>query len=112
MCTINLVHLQVMLDTLGPELQVFNKNGAPIELEANAFVTLTPDSSREASSEVLPINYAGLAQVQNILQAFLLFLTTNWMLAFALPFCTCTGCTLLVPLTYFCGHLLDTNKII
>lgn len=52
----------VMLDTLGPELQVFNKNGTPIELEANAFVTLTPDSSREASSELLPINYAGLAQ--------------------------------------------------
>eukprot|EP01018_Ginkgo_biloba_P019377 Gb_17274 [translate_table: standard] len=52
----------VMLDTVGPELQVFNKSEAPIVLEVDAFVTLTPDRSREASSEVLPINYAGLAK--------------------------------------------------
>uniref|UniRef100_A0A0D6QYY8 Pyruvate kinase n=1 Tax=Araucaria cunninghamii TaxID=56994 RepID=A0A0D6QYY8_ARACU len=52
----------VMLDTVGPELQVFNKNEQPIVLEGDAFVTLTPDQSKEASSEVLPINFGGLAK--------------------------------------------------
>eukprot|EP00252_Welwitschia_mirabilis_P010002 TRINITY_DN2301_c0_g1_i1.p1 TRINITY_DN2301_c0_g1~~TRINITY_DN2301_c0_g1_i1.p1 ORF type:complete len:528 (+),score=104.18 TRINITY_DN2301_c0_g1_i1:113-1696(+) len=52
----------VMLDTVGPELQVFNKNEVPIELKADAFVTLTPNTSLDASSQVLPINYEGLAQ--------------------------------------------------
>lgn len=52
----------VMLDTVGPELQVVNKNEIPIELQVDAFVTLTPDLSKEASSQVLPINFGGLAQ--------------------------------------------------
>ncbi|KAK8938684.1 hypothetical protein KSP39_PZI011369 [Platanthera zijinensis] len=51
----------VMLDTVGPELQVINKSGNPISLEADATVVLTPDQNREASSEVLPINFTGLA---------------------------------------------------
>ncbi|XXG39337.1 hypothetical protein AAC387_Pa01g0324 [Persea americana] len=52
----------VMLDTVGPELQVFNKTGNPIELEADDLVTITPDISREPSADVLPINYSGLAK--------------------------------------------------
>eukprot|EP01018_Ginkgo_biloba_P004255 Gb_29463 [translate_table: standard] len=51
-----------MLDTVGPELRIFNKSESQIVLETNAFVTLTPDQSREASSEVLPINYVGLSK--------------------------------------------------
>lgn len=55
-----------MLDTVGPELQVVNKSKEPISLKADATVTLTPDKGQEASSEVLPINFAGLAKVQHI----------------------------------------------
>lgn len=52
-----------MLDTVGPELQVFNKTGNPIELNADDLVTITPDISKEPSADVLPINYSGLAEV-------------------------------------------------
>ena len=59
----DLVHLeQIMLDTIGPELQVFNKSGKPIALEADAKITITPDTTKEASSELLPINYADIAK--------------------------------------------------
>ena len=53
---------QIMLDTIGPELQVFNKSGKPIALEADAKITITPDTTKEASSELLPINYADIAK--------------------------------------------------
>jgi len=56
---------QVMLDTVGPELQVLNKSERAISLEAEAFVTLTPDQEKEASSELLPINFSGLSKVMN-----------------------------------------------
>ncbi|XP_058089723.1 pyruvate kinase 1, cytosolic-like isoform X2 [Magnolia sinica] len=52
----------VMLDTVGPELQVCNRTGNPIELKADDHLTLTPDLSKEASAEVLPVNYAELAE--------------------------------------------------
>nr|CBX24455.1 hypothetical_protein [Oryza glaberrima] len=52
----------VMLDTVGPELQVVNKSEASISLEENGTVILTPDQGQEASSQVLPINFAGLAK--------------------------------------------------
>nr|CBX25508.1 hypothetical_protein [Oryza glaberrima] len=52
----------VMLDTVGPELQVVNKSEAAISLEANGTVVLTPDQGQEASSELLPINFSGLAK--------------------------------------------------
>uniref|UniRef100_A0A0E0MCF8 Pyruvate kinase n=1 Tax=Oryza punctata TaxID=4537 RepID=A0A0E0MCF8_ORYPU len=52
----------VMLDTVGPELQVVNKSEASISLEANGTVVLTPDQGQEASSELLPINFSGLAK--------------------------------------------------
>lgn len=52
-----------MLDTVGPELQVSNKTGNPIELNVDDRVTITPDTSKEASADVLPINYSGLAEV-------------------------------------------------
>ncbi|XP_072970944.1 pyruvate kinase 1, cytosolic [Typha angustifolia] len=52
----------VMLDTVGPELQVVNKSESAISLEAGAFVVLTPDQEREASSKLLPINFTGLSK--------------------------------------------------
>lgn len=56
--------LQVMLDTVGPELQVVNKAEKAITLKADENVILTPDQGQEASNEILPINFAGLAKVQ------------------------------------------------
>lgn len=52
-----------MLDTVGPEMQVINKNEYAISLKAEASVVLTPDQGQEASSEVLPINFEGLSKV-------------------------------------------------
>ena len=52
-----------MLDTVGAEMQVVNKSGAPISLKEGDIVVLTPDNGEEASSEMLPINFDGLAQV-------------------------------------------------
>lgn len=52
-----------MLDTLGPEIQVHNSTGGPIELKAGNHVTITPDLSKAPSSEVLPIKFGGLAKV-------------------------------------------------
>lgn len=58
-----LFSFQVMLDTVGPELQVVNNTERAISLQADAFVVLTPDQDKEASSELLPINFDGLAKV-------------------------------------------------
>ncbi|XP_012831863.1 PREDICTED: pyruvate kinase, cytosolic isozyme-like isoform X1 [Erythranthe guttata] len=52
----------VMLDTVGPELQVVNKKETTITLKEDDKVILTPDEGQEASSEILPINFAGLAK--------------------------------------------------
>lgn len=52
-----------MLDTVGPELQVVNKSGKPISLQVDATVVLTPNQELEASSDLLPINFDGLAKV-------------------------------------------------
>lgn len=52
----------VMLDTVGPELQVVNKSEKAITLKLDDKVTLTPDQGQEATSEVLPINFSGLAK--------------------------------------------------
>lgn len=54
---------QVMLDTIGPELQVVNKSEKSISLLADGVVVLTPDQEQEASSELLPINFDGLSKV-------------------------------------------------
>uniref|UniRef100_A0A6M2F489 Pyruvate kinase n=1 Tax=Populus davidiana TaxID=266767 RepID=A0A6M2F489_9ROSI len=51
----------VMLDTVGPELQVINKNETPISLLEDSFVVLTPDLDKEATSCLLPINFTGLS---------------------------------------------------
>lgn len=56
-----------MLDTIGPELQVFNKTEHPIFLQEDTSVILTPDQEREASSNLLPINFSGLAKVLALL---------------------------------------------
>lgn len=55
---------QVMLDTVGPELQVANKSEKAISLQADATVILTPDQGQEATSDVLPINFSGLSKVR------------------------------------------------
>ncbi|XP_022745824.1 pyruvate kinase 1, cytosolic-like isoform X2 [Durio zibethinus] len=52
----------VMLDTVGPELQVVNKIEKAISLQENGTVILTPDEGQEASSELLPINFDGLSK--------------------------------------------------
>lgn len=52
-----------MLDTVGAELQVVNKNEHAISLEANGSVVLTPHKDNEATSELLPINFTGLSKV-------------------------------------------------
>ncbi|KAK8952061.1 hypothetical protein KSP39_PZI004553 [Platanthera zijinensis] len=53
----------VMLDTVGPELQVLNATGNPIELNEDAHVCLTPDLLKAPSKEILPINFPDLAKV-------------------------------------------------
>ena len=52
-----------LLKTVGAEMQVVNKSERAISLEANGLVVLTPDQGQEASSEILPINFDGLAKV-------------------------------------------------
>ncbi|KAM6600646.1 pyruvate kinase 1, cytosolic isoform X1 [Cannabis sativa] len=52
----------VLLDTVGPELQVVNKAEHPISLEADTLIVLTPDQEKEATSNLLPINFRGLAK--------------------------------------------------
>ncbi|KAL9249731.1 Pyruvate kinase 1, cytosolic-like protein [Drosera capensis] len=52
----------VMLDTIGPELQVVNKAENPISLQENSLVVLTPDQDKEATSSLLPINFHGLSK--------------------------------------------------
>ncbi|XP_078434040.1 pyruvate kinase 1, cytosolic [Wolffia australiana] len=56
----------VMLDTVGPELQVVNKSERAISLVENGHVILTPSHEVEASSELLPINYTGLSKAVNV----------------------------------------------
>ncbi|GMP84713.1 hypothetical protein CsSME_00038134 [Camellia sinensis var. sinensis] len=51
-----------MLDTVGPELQVVNTIEKTISLEEDGKVVLTPHNGQEASPEVLPINFSGLAK--------------------------------------------------
>jgi hypothetical protein len=57
------LEFQVMLDTVGAELQVVNKRETSISLQADAFVVLTPHQDQEATSELLPINFDGLSKV-------------------------------------------------
>lgn len=52
-----------MLDTVGPELQVVNKTDHPISLQADTLVILTPDQDKEATSNLLPVNFSGLSKV-------------------------------------------------
>ncbi|KAM0940320.1 putative pyruvate kinase [Dioscorea sansibarensis] len=55
-------HHETLRYTVGPELQAVNKSEHAISLKADAFVTLTPDQQKEASSELLPINFGGLSK--------------------------------------------------
>ncbi|ESW15834.1 hypothetical protein PHAVU_007G106100 [Phaseolus vulgaris] len=52
----------VMLDTMGPELQIVNTTDQPITLEEDTLVVLTPDQSKEASSNLLPLNFSGISK--------------------------------------------------
>lgn len=54
---------QLMLDTGGPELQVVNKTEHPISLKEDSMVILTPDQDKEATPNLLPINFTGLSKV-------------------------------------------------
>ncbi|RZC87013.1 hypothetical protein C5167_041946 [Papaver somniferum] len=56
----------VMLDTVGPELQVVNKSERWIALKAESSVVLTQDQDKEATSDLLPGNYDGIAKAQSI----------------------------------------------
>ena len=58
---------QVMLDTVGPELQVLNKSERPISLQADSLVVLTPNQDKEATSNLLPLNFGGLSKVSIII---------------------------------------------
>eukprot|EP00850_Spirogloea_muscicola_P000411 SM000002S05491 [mRNA] locus=s2:37683:43916:- [translate_table: standard] len=51
----------VMLDTVGPELQIMNSSENEISLVHGERVTLTPNLDAEASSNFLPTNFKGLA---------------------------------------------------
>ena len=55
-----------MLDTVGPELQVVNKTEHPISLEAETLVVLTPNQEKEATPNLLPINFSGLSKVNTL----------------------------------------------
>uniref|UniRef100_A0A7N0TUK2 Pyruvate kinase n=2 Tax=Kalanchoe fedtschenkoi TaxID=63787 RepID=A0A7N0TUK2_KALFE len=52
----------VMLDTMGPQLHVSNNTGNPIELRAEQRLIITPDMTKQPSSQVLPVKYDGLAK--------------------------------------------------
>jgi pyruvate kinase len=67
-----LVRFQVMLDVVGPELQVVNKTDRPIKLKADTLLVLTPDQNKEATSNLLPINFSGLSKVSIPSPCFLL----------------------------------------
>ncbi|XP_043697450.1 pyruvate kinase 2, cytosolic-like [Telopea speciosissima] len=71
----------VMLDTVGPELQVVNKSEHSILLQENAYVVLTPDQDKEATSELLPINFSGLSKVSNDIHEHAIF-SFCWFLGF------------------------------
>lgn len=58
-----MIIFQVMLDTIGPELLVVTKTEHPISLLADESVVLTPDQDKEATSNLLPINFSGLSKV-------------------------------------------------
>lgn len=62
-----------MLDTGGPELQVVNKSEHPISLQADSLVVLTPDQDKEATPNLLPINFSGLSKVISLRQKVCLF---------------------------------------
>lgn len=53
----------VMLDTVGPEIQVYNKGANPIELKADNLVIITSDINIEPSAEKLAVNYDRLAEI-------------------------------------------------
>ncbi|KAF9597057.1 hypothetical protein IFM89_015248 [Coptis chinensis] len=55
----------VMLDTVGPELQVVNVAEDAISLVADGLVVLTPNRDQKATSELLPINFDGLAKASS-----------------------------------------------
>ncbi|KAM3293453.1 hypothetical protein ACQJBY_036796 [Aegilops geniculata] len=53
----------IMLDTVGPEIQVHNSTGGAIELIGGNHVTITPDLSKAPSADILPIKFGDLAKV-------------------------------------------------
>lgn len=62
--------MQVMLDTVGPELYIQNSSLEPIELKEGAFISLTSDRSKPASASILPVNFDGLVSVRGACRGF------------------------------------------
>lgn len=62
-----LLDFQVMLDTVGPELQVVNTVEKSISLKQDDTVILTPFQGQDATPDLLPINFDGLAKVLNLI---------------------------------------------
>ncbi|KAL7199352.1 hypothetical protein ACSBR2_021607 [Camellia fascicularis] len=50
------------LNTVGPELHVIINAEKTISLQEDGIVVLTPNQGQETSSDVLPINFSGLAK--------------------------------------------------
>lgn len=67
MSILPLLNFQVMLDTVGPELQVVNSVEKSISLKQDDTVILTPFRGQDATPELLPINFDGLAKVSNLI---------------------------------------------
>ncbi|GJX98860.1 pyruvate kinase [Tanacetum coccineum] len=56
--------MQVMLDTVGAEMQVVKKSEKALSHQHNDNVILTPHNGQQASCQVLTINFDGLANVK------------------------------------------------
>ena len=74
-----------MLDTVGPELQVVNKTDRPITLEADTSLVLTPDQNKEATSNLLPVNFSGLSKVSILFPVFFIITGVCWTTCFTFP---------------------------
>ncbi len=54
--------LPILMDLQGPKIRVGQMKDGAQTITANAYVTLTPDTSVEGTSEVIPIDYPTLAK--------------------------------------------------
>ena len=90
-----------MLDTVGPEVQVVNRTDRPITLEADTSVVLTPDQNKEATPNLLPVNFSELSKVS------VPFPWVSYLLGFAIYFCLIS--LLSSPIHVHSHYLLDIH---